>query len=106
MTQDPPIASKHRHRPLVLALGAVLAAASVFVLPAAGAILPGGTILWQLLALVIAVGSACWAYRATRSPAGVPVPARRWARFMAVAAILLALVWVGGVGFLWFLWPR
>jgi len=25
---------------------------------------------------------------------------------MAVAAILLALVWVGGVGFLWFLWPR
>jgi hypothetical protein len=106
MAQDSSIDYEHRRRPLAVALGAVLAAVSAYMLPAVDAILPGGAILWQSVVLVIAVGCAGWAYRSANSPANVPVWTRRWVRLMAVAALLLVLVWMGGVGALWLLWPR
>lgn len=106
MTQDPTAAPGRRNRPLALALGAVLAAGSAFVMPAADAMLPGGAILWQLAALALAMSSAWWAYRGVRSSTGLSLRAGRLVRLVAAGAVLLALGWVGGVAALWLLWPR
>ncbi len=99
----PPHATR---RPLVLTLGAVLAAVTAFLLPAADAVLPGGSMAWQLSALALAVIGAWWGYRSTRTAAAAGAGARRGVRLLAAVAVLLVLVWVGGVALLWFIWPR
>lgn len=105
MPSDPPLTPRGTRRPLALAVSAVLAAASVFLLPAADTALPGGALAWQLLALGVAVGGAWWGYRSTRTPAA-GAGTRRSVRLLAGLAVLLALLWIGGVAVLWFLWPR
>ena len=102
-----PATGMRTNRPLQLALGAVLAAASAFVLPALDVDLPGGALGWQLAALVVAAASAGWAYGGTKAPAGQGGGSRRGlVRLLAVVAVLLALAWIGGVAVLWVIWPR
>lgn len=108
MAPDPPVAPRGPRRPLALTIGAVLAAASAFLLPAADAELPDGAFAWQLFAVGAAVGGALWGYRSTRTAAraGAGAGSRRSVRILAGVAVLLAFVWVGGVALLWLIWPR
>lgn len=99
-------ARRRRASAVGAALGALVAAGSVFGLPALDGALPGGAFSWQLAALALALASAWWAYRATASPDTRSGSARRLVRLGAAAAILLVVVWVGGVLVLWLLWPR
>lgn len=90
--------------PTALAIGALLAAASTFVLPAFDVALPGGSIVWQVGAVALALVGAVWARR--RLPAGAGWSRARAVRLVAATAVLLALLWVGGVALLWLIWPR
>lgn len=83
---------------------ALLAAASAFVLPAWDAALPGGAIVWQAAALMLALAGALWGARQLR--AGAPGALAWLGRLAAMAALLLVLFWLGGVALLWLLWPR
>lgn len=106
MMPDPPAAQRGSRRPLALTIGAVLAAASAFLLPAADEVLPGGALAWQLVALGAAVGGAWWGYRSTRALVAGRAGGRRSVRILAGMAVLLALLWIGGVAVLWLIWPR
>lgn len=106
MSSEPPLEQRASRRPLALTLGAVLAAASAFLVPAADADLPGGALVWQFLALAVAVGGAWWGYRSTRAPAANGAGARRRVRLLAGLAGLLVLLWLTGVAVLWLIWPR
>ncbi|MHB1297205.1 MAG: hypothetical protein ACYC0B_01650 [Gemmatimonadaceae bacterium] len=106
MSSDPSVERRAARRPFALILVAVLAAASVFLLPAVDAVLPGGSLAWQVVALAVAVGAAAWGYRITRAPALLAAGARRRARLLAGVAVLLVLLWLSGVFILWLIWPR
>lgn len=106
MSPDPSVERRAARRPVALLLVAVLAASSAFLLPAVGAVLPGGALAWQLVALAIAVVAAAWGYRSTRAPAQLAAGTRRRVRLLAGVAVLLVLLWLGGVAILWLIWPR
>lgn len=96
--------------PLAAAGAALLAAGSAFVLPAWDAVLPGGALLWQGGAIVVALGLAVWSRRRA-SRDGAPRDGGGWtgarrSRWLAAAALLLALAWLGGVAVLWLWWPH
>jgi len=93
-----------RGNPIIIALVACAAAASTFLLPAMDIALPGGSITWQVVAVVVALVAAWCAARARSEGGGQP--ARRLARGLSALAIVIALAWVGGVVLLWFIWPR
>ncbi|HEU4566160.1 MAG TPA: hypothetical protein VFS05_15975 [Gemmatimonadaceae bacterium] len=99
-TPEPPA----RDTPAAAVLLAIVAAASAFLLPALDADLPGGSISWQVGAVALAIALALWIRR--RASAARGVTRERLARWVATAALLLALVWLGGVGLLWLIWPR
>lgn len=83
---------------------ALCAAVSVYALPALDGVLPGGAIIWQVVALVTAFLGATWAWR--RLP-NEPLWSRALVvRFIVAAALLIALLWLIGVGILWLVWPR
>lgn len=90
--------------PVVIALVAVAAAASTFLFPALDVALPGGSITWQVIAVIVALAAAWRAARAKSEGDGRP--AHRLARGLSALAIVVALAWVGGVVLLWFIWPR
>jgi hypothetical protein len=50
-------------RTLIIAAGALLAAAATFMLPAWDATLPGGSIVWQIAAAALALAGALWVRR-------------------------------------------
>lgn len=106
MSPDPSVERRAARRPVALLLVAVLAATSAFLLPAVDAVLPGGALAWQLVALAIAVGLAAWGYRRTRTPAQLAVGTRRSVRLLAGVAALVVLLWLFGVAILWLIWPR
>lgn len=83
---------------------ALLASVAPFVLPAWDAHLPGGSIRWQVAAVALALAGASWGRR--RLPARAARAGVRVLRLAATAALLLALVWLAGVGLLWLVWPR
>jgi hypothetical protein len=73
-------------------------------LPAWDAALPGGAITWQAAAVALALGGAVWVRY--HLPAAGPWSRARAVRLLATTAMLLALIWLGGIGLLWLLWPR
>ncbi|MDH6231795.1 hypothetical protein M2281_002393 [Mesorhizobium soli] len=83
---------------------ALCAAASAYVLPAWDEVLPGGAIIWQAVALVTACLGAVRAWR--RLPIETSWSPAMVVRFIAAAALLMALLWLIGVGILWLVWPR
>ena len=83
---------------------ALCAAVSVYVLPAWDGVLPGGAIIWQVVALVTAFLGAAWAWR--RLPTETLWSRAVVVRFIVAAALLMALLWLLGVGILWLVWPR
>lgn len=93
-----------RSRALAGAVAALLCAASAFLLPALDADLPGGSIYWQVGALAAALAGAWWSVR--RLPSGVPAARARLVRIVATLAVMVALVWLGGIALLWLIWPR
>jgi hypothetical protein len=95
---------RHMSRTLTIATGTLVAAASAFVLPAWDAALPGGAIIWQVAAVALALVGAFWVRR--QLPGSGPWPRARIGRLVATAAMLIALVWIGGVAVLWLVWPR
>ena len=88
----------------LIAAVALVAAASAFVMPALDPRLRGGSIVWQLGALAVAIVCGWWVLRS--SGADAKLPKRAIIRVVAYAALIAALVWVGGVVFLWIIWPR
>jgi hypothetical protein len=91
-------------RVLIIAAGALLAAAAAYMLPAWDAALPGGAITWQVAAVALALAGAFWVRH--QLPATGPWSRSRAVRLAATAAMLMALIWLGGIGLLWLLWPR
>lgn len=82
--------------PLRIAGVALAAAAAAWLLPAADAGLPGGSIVWQVLAVALALFTAL----------GVWSRGAGAARLVAAVALIGALAWLGGIAFLWLIWPR
>ena len=83
---------------------AVLCAGSLFILPAWDDVLPGGAFSWQVAAIAMACGTALWGLR--RMPRDASARLGWVVRMVAMAALLLALLWIAGVGLLWLIWPR
>ena len=87
-----------------MAILAVLAAVSAFLLPGWDAELPGGSLPWQVAAWIVALGGAGWVLRDVA--AGGQGTRARLVRVAAGVAILLTLFWTAGVALLWLIWPR
>jgi protein-S-isoprenylcysteine O-methyltransferase Ste14 len=104
MSTNPPPQPTPRGPALVVLACALLLAVSPFVLPALDAGLPGGSIVWQVGAVVLALAGAWWGWR--HLPVGGRWGRARLGRLVAIAAVLIALAWVAGVAFLWLIWPR
>lgn len=96
--------SPHGRLPvLVVALGALAAALATFLLPALDADLPGGSLPWQVAAVVLALAGALRVRRLAVAGRRTHI---RLVRTVAMVALLVVLAWAGGVALLWLIWPR
>lgn len=102
----PPSPTAARAPVLLVVAGSLLAAASMFLLPALDAALPGGSLWWQVGAGALALAGALRVWRRVGAAAPGALPHGRPARVLATVAALLVLLWLAGVGILWLLWPR